>query len=300
MKRTCLLYQVDSFTKEKFSGNPAGVVLGAEVLSEGEMQRIARELNNSETAFVLPPEGPGHDVHLRFFTPSREVPLCGHATIAAHYVLASANKWKNCRLLQKTGAGILPVDIVREKDYRIVMTQGPIVFEEPLGGETVEAITAALGLSKRELRENCPVQIVSTGHSKVMLSIRDEKLLHRLSPDMRALKHLSAAINCNGYYVFTQGRANSSPLIHGRMFAPVSGVNEDPVTGNASGPLGAYLIRHNLVEHNGSSFQFQARQGEAIGRPGTVDILVSIENNEPAAVSISGHAVIAFATQLTL
>ncbi len=301
MPRKFALYQVDSFTKEKLSGNPAGVVANAASLSESEMQRIARELNNSETAFILPPADSSHDVHIRFFTPTREVPICGHATIAAHYVRAMENKLGSIRVLHKTGAGVLPVDIVREgDDYRIVMTQGAISFENRIEGEALGTLVAALGITLADLRESHPVQIVSTGHSKVMVCIKDEELLHRLAPDMTALAGLSGAIGCNGYYVFTQNAPGSVPLVHGRMFAPAIGINEDPVTGNANGPLGAYLVRHGLVEHDGSSFGFQAVQGEAAKRPGCIEVVVTIRDGEPSEVRIAGHAVIAFAAELTL
>jgi PhzF family phenazine biosynthesis protein len=100
------LYQVDAFTTERFQGNPAGVVPNADGLTAAEMQVIARELNNSETAFIHPPDAPDHDVLVRFFTPTTEVPSCGHATIAAHYVRAVENALPSCTVVQKIGAGI--------------------------------------------------------------------------------------------------------------------------------------------------------------------------------------------------
>ena len=116
--RELVVYQVDSFTKEKFKGNPAGVVLDADSLSEIEMLKIARELNNSETAFILSPKDESHDLEIRYFTPKMEVPICGHATIAAHYVRAIELKLDSCTLLNKTGVGVLPVEIIKkENDY---------------------------------------------------------------------------------------------------------------------------------------------------------------------------------------
>lgn len=301
MSRIYSIYQVDAFTKSKLSGNPAGVVSNAASLSDDEMQRIARELNNSETAFILPPEDSSHDVHIRFFTPTREVPICGHAAISAHYVRAVENKLKNTRVLHKTGVGVLPVDVIlEENDYRIVMTQGAVSFEAQLQGRNLDALVAALGITSKDLRASHPVQIVSTGHSKVMVCVKDEALLHGLTPDMSALSALSGLIGCNGYYVFTQGEPDSAPLVHGRMFAPAIGINEDPVTGNANGPLGAYLVHHGLAEHDGSLFRFQAVQGEAVNRPGIVEVQVTISGNEPQEVRIAGDAVIAFATELVL
>lgn len=293
------LYQIDSFTKTKFAGNPAGVITNADGLSDCEMQQIARELNNSETAFILSSNTNAYDVHVRFFTPTREVPICGHATIAAHYARAVENKLKTIRVYQKTGAGILPVDIIEENgDYRIVMTQGEVVFENIIDGENKYSLLAALNLEDEDLIENNEIQIVSTGHSKVLIGIKSTETLNALKPNYDALTQLSQVINCNGYYVFAFDSENKDILIHGRMFAPAIGINEDPVTGNANGPLGAYLVHHHLVKHNGKAFTFKAIQGESINRAGIIEVEVRIEENEPVEVKVSGSAVIVFQTEL--
>ncbi len=104
------IYQIDSFTKERFTGNSAGVVTNADNLDEATMQKIAREMNNSETAFIFNGKPGKYDVHVRFFTPQMEVPMCGHATIAAHYALAVERSLSSRRLIQKVGVGCLPVD----------------------------------------------------------------------------------------------------------------------------------------------------------------------------------------------
>ena len=112
--RTLDGYQVDSFTTQKFKGNPAGVVLNADGLSDEEMLSIAKELNNSETAFIMSPDSTDHDVRIRYFTPKTEVPVCGHATIAAHYVRAKVHNLESSTVFHKIGVGILPVEIVKE------------------------------------------------------------------------------------------------------------------------------------------------------------------------------------------
>ncbi len=299
--KTYHLYQVDSFTKEKFLGNPAGVITNADGLTDVEMQKIARELNNSETAFIFSNSDASHDVHVRFFTPTNEVPICGHATIAAHYARALELGLDSCRVLQKTGAGILPVDIIRQDDdYQMVMTQGEIVFGEPITGEPLNQILLALNIKDADLREDCPVCIASTGHSKVMVGIKDEKLLHGLRPNMEQLAAVSGKIGCNGYYVFTL-HPHEEILVHGRMFAPAIGIAEDPVTGNANGPLGAYLVHLGLHGNkSGDNFSFIAMQGEAIQRTGTMEVSVQILDGKPIQVQIKGDAVIAFASKLAL
>jgi PhzF family phenazine biosynthesis protein len=295
------IYQVDAFTTEKMLGNPAGVVPDADGLSEPEMQAVARELNNSETAFILSPTADDHEVWVRFFTPTTEVPSCGHATIAAHYVRAIELSLPTCRVGQKIGAGILPVDVVKDGGgYRIVMTQGAIEFEDPLAAASVAEIISAMGLEPGERDERCPVQVVSTGHSKVMVGIRSRTVLDSLTPDLTRLAEISRRIGCNGYYVFTLEPVAGDVLAHGRMFAPAIGIPEDPVTGNANGPLGAYLIRHGLASPSGGRLAFRARQGEALGRPGTVEVEVDVEAGEPRVVRVAGRAVVAFQTELEL
>lgn len=301
MARKYNLYQIDSFTKEKFTGNPAGVITNADGLTDYEMQKIARELNNSETAFIFSEDNSEYDTHVRFFTPTSEVPICGHATIAAHYARAIENKLDNCRTYQKTGAGILPVDIIKENDdYKIVMTQGKIEFGNIIEDENKTKLLYALNIKESDLLDNYKIQIVSTGHSKVMIGMKNIETLNSLKPDYDALSKLSGIIKCNGYYVFTVNSQEDDILINGRMFAPAVGINEDPVTGNANGPLGAYLVHYNHVKHNNSLFDFKIKQGEAINRAGVIEVEVKIESGEPVEVKICGDAVIVFKSELVL
>lgn len=299
--RTYTVYQVDAFTDTVFTGNPAGVVWPADGLSETEMQHIARELSNSETAFILSPTTDDHDVWLRYFTPTTEVPICGHATIAAHYIRAIEGQLPESTVVQKTQAGILPVDIVKNgAGYQIVMTQGAISFGEPFARETCESILAALSLTTDDLHPQCPVQIVSTGHSKVLIGVQHVDILARLQPDHAALTRLSGEIGCNGYFVFAFEADDAPTLTCGRMFAPAIGIPEDPVTGNANGPLGAYLVEHGLVQHNNRQFIFKARQGTHIGRPGVVTVTVDIADGKPTRTKVAGQAVTVFKAKITL
>jgi len=302
VKKKYMLYQVDSFTKEILKGNPAGVVSNADGLTENQMQMIAGELNNSETAFILSPEGDDHKVKIRFFTPKIEVPTCGHATIAAHYVRAIENNLPSCTIKHKIGIGILPVDIVKtDLDYKIYMTQGKPEFSAMLLRERQDEIISALDLNRSELNRKCPMQIVSTGHSKVIIGINNRKVLNAIKPDFFRLADLSKKIKCNGFFVFTLDSDDNEILVHGRMFAPAIGINEDPVTGNANGPLGAYLIKHKLINFEGSKYRFKAKQGEIMGRPGIIDVEVNVDDNgEPILVKIGGEATIVFKTEITI
>jgi len=295
------VYQVDAFTDQKFAGNPAGVVSNADGLTDAQMQSLARELNNSETAFVLSPTAPDHEVWIRFFTPTVEVPVCGHATISAHFVRATEMNLPSCTVVHKIGIGVLPVEIFRQgNNYEVVMTQGRVEFLPPLAQAKRSAVVAALGLSERDLDPRCPIQIVSTGHSKVMIGLNDQAVLDTLRPDMTRLTELSRMIRCNGYFVFNIDTGSDDVLTRGRMFAPAIGISEDPVTGNANGPLGAYLVKHQLMTVRNDTLRFKARQGEAMGRPGTVEVQVDVENGDPVRVKVGGNAVIVFKTEIEI
>jgi len=294
------LYQVDVFTKNRYEGNPAGVVPNADGLTDCQMQQIARELNNSETAFIFPPEGPDHDVRVRFFTPTVEVPSCGHATVAAHYVRAHELALCNSTVVQKIGAGILPVEIQRQgNDYQIFMQQAKPEFLDVLSVSQVDVLFEALNLTPADLIEKVPIQIVSTGHSKVMIGLKESELLYSLKPNFSTLAALSDEIGCKGYYIFAL--QNTEPLTAtARMFAPAIGINEDPVNGNGSGPLGAYLVNYDLVAHGGKKLHLKVEMGKSVNRPGTVKVSTEIENGKPVRPKIGGSAVIAFETEVVV
>ncbi len=296
-----ITYQIDSFTKEKFRGNPAGVVLNADGLSDEQMQLIARELNNSETAFLFSPDSSDCDGVIRYFTPKTEVPTCGHATIAAMYAKAVEDNFDSCVLKIKTRIGVLPFEIIKKNgDYQVIMTQGQFELGPPFGDNINQRLIKALGLDKSDLNLKCPIQIASTGHSKVMIGINSRKKLNNLIPNFYELTELSRQIKCNGYFVFTFDSSDTNILTYGRMFAPAIGINEDPVTGNAHGSLGGYLIQNKIIETQDDYFEFNGKQGETINRPGIVNVRVKIENNKPKVIQIKGDATVIFRTEIVI
>lgn len=298
MKRL-ILYQVDAFTKVKLQGNSAGVVVNADGLRDDEMQAIARELNNSETAFLFKPENNEYDVGIRYFTPTWEVPICGHASIASMYAKALEEDLNSGTLRFKTNIGILPFHIKKiDEDYEMTMTQGDFQLSPTLSEDITSRILKSLGLKKEDLNDSCPVQIASTGNSKVIIGVQSRQLLNALHPDFSSLAKLSEEHGSKGYFVFTFDSDQSDVLTYGRMFAPAIGINEDPVTGNANGPLGGYLIANNLVRFEGEDFVFKARQGEVLNRLGEVTVKVGIKDKQPKSILITGKAVVAFRTEL--
>ncbi|WP_029279144.1 PhzF family isomerase [Pedobacter borealis] len=299
--KTYKIYQIDAFTKERFSGNPAGVVVNADGLTDAQMQQIAKELNNSETAFLFSPDDYDSDGLIRYFTPASEVPICGHATIAAMYAKAIEYNLDSCILKYKTKVGTLPFEIIKKNgDYQIIMTQGKFELSPIFDTATTQQILSALKLDNADTDERCPVQIASTGHSKVMIGIKSREKLNNLTPDYNSLIDLSKQINCNGYFVFTFDSDDDNVLTYGRMFAPAIGINEDPVTGNANGPLGGYLIQNKIVDFKDSLFEFNGKQGEKINRLGMISVSVGIENGLPSLIKIKGDATVVFKTEIKI
>lgn len=295
------VYQVDVFTEERFQGNPAGVVPEASGLDDERMQLLARELNNPETIFVFPPRSRDHDVWVRIFTPSIEIPLAGHPTLAAHYVRALEGTQGPGTIRQGSKGGVWTVSVEEEDgDYLVTARQSPVVMGEPLDEGRRARLLAALGLSGSELDPRAPVQIVSTGHSKIILAVESRAALNRLDPDMPALAEVSRATKQDGIFLFTLDVEDRSLLTECRMFAPAIGIPEDPVTGSGQGPLGAYLVTQGLLDVVDGKASFTSLQGRAMGRPGRARVTVEAPDGTPEAVRVGGRVVPVFQTEIDL
>lgn len=298
------VYVADVFTQVPFSGNPAGVVIpehpaGTQLSVDG-MQKLARELNCSETAFVLPAPDRDFDFDLRFFTPTTEVPYCGHATIAAHYLLARREHVHSRRTFRtRTGAGSVIVHVEPEDgDLAITLVQPQIRIGVALPRSQELEIRAALG--GKPLWAYTPAQIVSTGHAKVIVPMESRTEIDALRPDHDALVAISRRIGCNGYYSFAAWKEGPQLHTYGRMFAPAIGIREDPVTGNAIAPLGVYMVVHGILKpaQGSSTAHFVAHQGDGLGRPGWAQGSVGVVNGEPRSVALTARAVLVFSGHL--
>jgi len=282
-------------------GNPAGVVPQADSLSSKQMQAIARELNNSETAFLLQPDADDHDIRIRYFTPTMEVPTCGHATIASHYVRARTQNLATDRYWHKIGIGRLPVDIERRNsDYRVIMTQARPEIDAPLSTSIGKAVLDALNLGAGDTVADFPIAKVDTGAAKILVGVKSRDILNNIAPQFNQLRLLGSSLNCTGFFVFTLSGADPDVISHCRMFAPQIGIPEDPVTGNGNGPLGAYLTHFNLIDKDGPTIYFRSRQGESMGRPGTAHVWVDLVDGQPETVRVGGDAVIIFDAELAI
>jgi len=300
MSKSCRLFQVDAFTRQRFCGNRALVVLDADDLSDEQMQTIASELMG-ETAFVLPPESSDHDVHVRFFTPDHEVPFVGHVTIATQYVLAKIGQRRGGIVRQRMQTGIAEVEISEvDGDFRVAFAISPPTLGPVLNEDQRSRVMNALGIPSHYLNEKYPLQLLTKGGTRLMIGLRSPDLLSSLKPDMAELTRLTSHIGADGYFVFSLGEQSPQLTTHSRMFCPAIGIPEDPVSGNAHGMLGTYLVAHNFATPNNGSLRFTGMQGEFVRRPGRVEAEITCAGSSTQSVRISGDAVIVYEATLPL
>ena len=288
---------VDAFTRERYAGNPCGVVTRAEGLNDSQMQKIARELNLSETAFVFP-SGVA-DFRVRFFTPQTEIPLAGHPTIATMYTLADEGRIDVAsgprRVFQELGIGVLPVDLMRDESggIRVVMTQAKPEFGRILDRN---AAAEALGIEPSELLPDVPVQVVSTGTPQAMIPVKSLAILKGLQPNLQRLGEFERAGGYFSTHVFALESFEAPHRTHARHYGASSGIPEDPVTGSATGAMGAYLWKYGLIREP----RYTVEQGHIMGRPGIVEIEVDGEGDEPMTVRIAGTGVTVLVGAITV
>ncbi|MFM1886782.1 MAG: hypothetical protein RL026_1939 [Pseudomonadota bacterium] len=298
MSRSVEVFQVDAFTTERFTGNPAGVVLGAEVLSDGEMLAIARELNNADTAFVMPATGKDHDIRVRFFTPRVEAAFVGHATLAVHTVLVSRTPRAVCR--QAGNAGVVEVSRTRDGGGFSIKLPPP-QLGRVLDGDERTSVLDALGLAAPTLDLRAPMRIAGGGGGRLLIGVESASTLDRLQPDLAHLTRLSASLGAAGYFLFTLAPAQPGCAVESRMFCPALGIPEDPVSGNAHSLLAAHLLDLGLLPVVAGRLQFSGTQGHHLGRPGRVDVTLDVDAaGRCTAAHIAGRAVRVFGTRIDL
>ena len=307
MSRRIRIFQVDAFTADRFTGNPAGVVLDADSLTDAEMLAIARELNNADTAFVLKPDGPDHDLRVRFFTPRTEASFVGHATVATHFVLSREGapalhaQGAGGRLRQRQKSGLVDVEVRGSGNARRIAVRQPA---PPLGRQLNDrerlAVLDALALSTGDIDTRCPLRIVGGAGTRLIIGVRSTEQLKQLKPDYSRLTTLSAQLGAAGFFVFTLSHSFTGCLTESRMFCPALGIPEDPVSGNAHGLLGAYLVDHGLLQHGGTTAKFTGAQGHHLHRAGRVDVELEFSEGKLDGVWIVGQAVSIFETEMEM
>jgi trans-2,3-dihydro-3-hydroxyanthranilate isomerase len=288
--------QADVFTDRPFAGNPLAIVPDGSGLTTDEMQAIAREMNLSETTFVLPADDPAAAFRLRIFTPTSELPLAGHPVVGACFILAQRGRVKlnegTNRIFQECGAGVLPVDIhVHEGNVaRVYMTQAKPQFLKSTANRAL--LAAAVGLDEdRLLPDGLPAQVVSTGVPQLLVPAQGLKDLEEIEVDQAALRTVFETLETQCFMIFTRQTVQANSTVHARMFAPTLGVPEDPATGSASGALGAYLVRHGVLEAHATTHLI-VEQGYEMGRPSTIYVEVDQGlDGGPGEVRVGGQAV---------
>jgi trans-2,3-dihydro-3-hydroxyanthranilate isomerase len=292
--------QVDVFTDQPFGGNPLAVFPEAEGLTAEEMQRLAREMNLSETTFVLPPQAPGADFKVRIFTPAKELPFAGHPVVGTHWVLAHLGRVDLrepvTQVRFELGVGVLPADlhVAGGQVERVVMTQDRPTFHAVL--EDVTDLAEGLGLSPEAISETgLPVHVVSTGVPQMMVPVRSLAEVQALDAgqlNIAALNRACHAVGTECALVFTFQTEQPEATVHVRMFAPLLGVPEDPATGSANGALGAYLVHHRAVPVTEPTTHILSEQGAEIDRPSTLYIEADSAGEEITAVRVGGQVVL--------
>jgi trans-2,3-dihydro-3-hydroxyanthranilate isomerase len=264
---------VDVFTDKAFGGNPLAVFREPGKLDATTMQAIAKELHLSETTFVLPPSSSAADHRVRIFTPDAELPFAGHPTIGTAFVLSEG---KDATTRLEEGVGVI----------RVTLREGFVQMEQPLPtftGTTItrKAAAEALGLAVEEVRSDVPIQMGSSGIPFLFVPLANLKAVRRA----RRPSRLDASV-----YVFAMSGERSGSHVHGRMFAEGLGVAEDPATGAAQGPLGAYLVAHEQVQAAPTT-RIRSEQGFEIGRPSILEIEVDRAGAAITAVRVGGRCV---------
>lgn len=263
------------FTDTPLKGNPVAVFGDGMGLSDEVMQRTARELNLSETVFVMPAADRDADVRVRIFTPAAELPFAGHPVLGTAFVLGEGAGADVIRI--QTGLGVVPVALRHEQGIVVegVMDQ-PIPTPEPISRE--RELLAALGVERSEL----PVEGYRNGPLHVYVALPSEQAVANLRPNLAALEKLGDDLGCSCFCA-------SGRRVKTRMFAPALGVPEDPATGSAAGPLALHLIRHGRARYGQ---QLEIHQGAEIGRPSLLRARVEDNDGKVARVLVGGSAVI--------
>ena len=285
----------DVFTERRFEGNQLAVFPDARGLSPEQMQTLTREINFSESTFVLPAEAPGTDLRLRIFTPGAELPMAGHPTIGTTFALAhlgvipaGTDRW-----VFGLGIGPTPVELTwqgsalefawmdqRQPEYRQPASRADVIRATGIDPSAIDAT----GL---------PVEEVSCGVPFTLVPVQTRAAVDAAEPDLGVMRRLKSAFPRDhvGVFVFTTDGADANVTAYSRMFAPGSGIAEDPATGGASGPLGCYLVRHGLVPSD-QMREMVSLQGVKMGRPSRIHIRITEDaNGAITRVQVGGKAV---------
>lgn len=305
--RTYRFIQLDVFSDRAFGGNQLAVLPRADGLSDAEMQAIAREMNYSESTFVVAATDPDALCRVRIFTPASELPFAGHPTVGTAIALAhegrvaAASAGDTTRILLQLGVGTLPVDVrATPGAVPFAWMHQPVPAFEPWRGDVAQ-LAAALRLAPEDLEvPGLPVERGSAGVPFTFVPVRSLAAMGRAqaAPD---LLPLLTANDTGGAYLFSLETQAPDAAAHARLFAPAVGVSEDAATGSAAGPLSAYLVRHGRLQPGGDGVaRGWIEQGIEMGRPSRLEVAVEGTPEAIRAVRVGGHAVVVAEGELLL
>lgn len=289
-------YQLDVFTDKMFCGNPLAVFPEAEGISDHEMQEIAKEMNLSETVFVLPSDKALR--RLRIFTPKQELPLAGHPVVGTWNLLGQLGvvpKMQNgvTEIEQELNLGVLPVDIKFRDNgpFEVIMTQG--LFEPGatiIDEKEISRLADGLGIQRSDIvsGESLPIQVVSTGVKALVVPIGTLETMRKCKINSKTLSDVYLKYGAVGCFPFTFETLEETSTVHARFFAPADSIPEDPATGSAAGSLSGYLIHHGAIARN----EFILEQGDFMNRPSRISAEVAGEKGNVQKVRIGGKSVI--------
>ena len=301
--------QLDVFTDRPFTGNPLAVFPEPEGLTDEQMQQIARDMNLSETVFVLPSEHEGVLRRLRIFTPTSELNFAGHPIAGTWFCLAREgvvpapeNGEGIVQIKHEVGIGVLPIAIEFKngEPTRVVMTQGKFEIKAEIEDWHDQAdIARGLGLAREDLDETLPIQACSTGNTMLLVPIRSLADLGRCRPNVSLLEEVYARngfadSGATGCYAFTRETIEvGDARAHARFFVGQN-IGEDPATGSAAGPLGGYLVHHDAtgVEPVDGVYKFVIEQGDFIKRPSRIGLEVKGAPGKVEEVRVGGLSVV--------
>ena len=311
--RSFRLLQLDVFTDRALTGNPLAVFPESEGITDEEQLKIAREMNLSETVFVLPPRDEKTLRRLRIYTPTREIPFAGHPVVGTWNALAregvvappeGGNGWT--RIHHEIGIGVLPVDLEFKNGeiVQVVMTQGKFEIQDEVDDrhEQVE-IAQTIGHDIEALDETLPIQIISTGLPFLAVPMRSLADLRDCRVNGSALAKVYTNLGATGCLVFTRETVEvGAARAHARMFAPADNIPEDPATGSACGALGGYLIHHHAISANTEDgvSRFVIEQGDFIDRPSRINLAVKGRTGQIEEVRVGGSSVVVMRGELML
>ena len=300
--------QLDVFTDRTFAGNPLAVFPESEGITDAQMQQIAREMNLSETVFVLPSDKEDALRRLRIFTPGSELPFAGHPIVGTWHCLAREgvvplpeNGNGRVQLKHEVGIGVLPIEIdfKDSQPASVTMTQGTWEIRAEVDDWQEQAdIARALGLAREDLDETLPIQAVSTGNTMLLVPVRSLADLGNCRPNQNLLDDIfqrsEVLTGGTGCYAFTRETMEvSAARAHARFFVGM-GIGEDPATGSAAGPLGGYLVYHDAtrVDPVDGVYRFVIEQGDFVNRPSRIGLEVTGGRGKVDEVRVSGESVV--------